>query len=50
MLRMNSKRVKELVDKVRPPAVVRCRMSFLDDKQKQQLVFRQKQQLVFRRR
>jgi hypothetical protein len=29
MLRMTSKRVKELVDKMRPPAVVRWRRSFL---------------------
>jgi Ran GTPase-activating protein (RanGAP) involved in mRNA processing and transport len=44
---MTSKRVKELVDKVRPPTVVRWRMSFFDDRlngtatKKQQLVFRQ---------
>jgi hypothetical protein len=32
MLRMTSKRVKETVDKARPSAVVRWRMSFLDAK------------------
>jgi hypothetical protein len=32
MLRMTSKRVKALVDKVRPPAVLRWSKSFLDEK------------------
>jgi hypothetical protein len=47
MLRMTSKRVKELVDKIRPPAVVRWRRCFLAAKlngtaaEKLQLVFRQ---------
>jgi hypothetical protein len=47
MLRMTSKRVKELVHKVRPPADVRWRMSFFDDRlngtatKKQPLVFMQ---------
>jgi hypothetical protein len=34
MLRMTSKRVKEIVDKVRPPAVVRLKRSFWKDDQK----------------
>ena len=47
MLRMTSKKVKELVDKVRPPADVRWRMSYFDDRlngtatKKQPLVFMQ---------
>ncbi len=47
MLRMTSKRFKELVDKLRPPVVVRWRMSFLQDErkgtaaEKLKLVFRQ---------
>jgi len=47
MLRMTSKRVKELVHKLRPSAHVRWRRSFMDDKQagtaaeKLELVFRQ---------
>ena len=32
MLRMTSKRVKELVDRIHPPADVRLRRSFVDDK------------------
>ena len=47
MLRRTSKRVKELVDKMRLPAVVRLSRSFWDDarngteKEKRQFVFRQ---------
>jgi hypothetical protein len=47
MLRMTSKRFKELVDKLRPPVVVRWSLSFLEDErngtaaEKLKLVFRQ---------
>ena len=54
LLRMTSKRVKELVDKVRPPAVVCWRRSFLEEElngtaaEKLQLVFRQLAELSAR--
>jgi hypothetical protein len=47
MLRITSKRFKELVDKMRPPVAVRWRMSFLEDErngtaaEKLRLIFRQ---------
>jgi hypothetical protein len=47
MLRMSSKSVRDIVDKLRPPAFVRWRMSFLDDRlngtgtERKHFVFRQ---------
>ena len=48
MLRMTSKRVKELVDNMRPPVVVRWRKSFLEDQLNGTATAAEKLQLVFR--
>jgi len=48
MLRMTSTRVKELVDKMRPPVVVRWRKSFLEDQLNGTATAAEKLQLVFR--